>query len=53
MKTKNREKNIKELIEKQEQEIKHLREVIWGYAPYMTFSDEKQSGKKRYLIPKL
>lgn len=41
MKTKNREKDIKTLIEGQKQEIKHLKEMIWRYAPYMTFPDEK------------
>ena len=41
MKTENREKNIETLIEEQRREINHLREVIWSYAPYMTFPDEK------------
>ena len=41
MKTKNREKDIETFIEKQKQEIRHLKEMIWSYAPYMTFPDEK------------
>lgn len=41
VKTKNNEKNIEALVEKQKQEIKHLKEMIWIYAPYITFPDEK------------
>lgn len=41
MKTKNREENIKTLMEEQKQEIKDLKEMIRSYAPYMRFPDEK------------
>ncbi len=41
MKTKGSEENIKKLIEGQKLEIKHLKEMIRIYAPYMIFPDEK------------
>jgi len=41
MKTKDKEKNIKKLIEEQKLEIKHLKEMIRIYAPYMIFPDKK------------
>ena len=41
MENKNREEDIKTLIEDQRQEIKLLKEMIWSYAPYMKFPDEK------------